>query len=93
MLSRLSTLKDTRVATTYVAMGSTRAVLTILLSLLIPQHEFGAVEIVQLDPLRVFAQQKLTQLDILMDDDTIDVSMQIRNALGHVPSRPQLVSR
>ena len=73
-------------------MGLTSTVQAILLCCFIPQHKLGPVEIVQLDPGHVLVQQELAELYILMHNDSICVTMEICQCLGHVKTYPQFLS-
>jgi cellulose synthase/poly-beta-1,6-N-acetylglucosamine synthase-like glycosyltransferase len=70
----------------------TGTVFAVFLALFVPQHKLGAIEIVQFDAGTVPVQQELTELNVLMDDDTVGVSVQVGHRLGHVQCRTQLVA-
>ena len=58
--------------------------LTILLVSLVPKQQFGSIEIVQFEHRLVSIQQKLTHLDIPMNDHATRITMEERNAFRHL---------
>jgi hypothetical protein len=73
-------------------MPGTGTVFAVFLALFVPQHKLGAIEIVQFDAGTVPVQQELTELNVLMDNDTVGVSVQVGHRFGHVQCRSQLVA-
>lgn len=69
---------------TYVSMSSTRTIKAVLLCFFVPKHKLRSVEIIEFDPCEVFVQQKLTQLNVLVHDHTILITMKIRQCFRHV---------
>jgi hypothetical protein len=69
--------------TTYIAMSGIVPVPAVLHMIGVKEHHFCPIEIVQLKTV-IGHQKKLSKLDVIVNNHTTRVGMQVRNCLGHL---------